>query len=561
MKKFFYPGKYDAVPLIGGKGENLLKLSQKCHVPSWIAVPAECFNNFLETSSLTEKIQRKIDAFSGSEKAKLAKDIQEMIIAEDLSKVMLKEINEVVEQQFKDVFISVRSSAADEDSATHSFAGIHESFLFIKGPESIADNIKKVWASGYQERALAYRLDNQLPLHPVPMGVILQKMVDGVSSGVVFTADPNTGNPHELVISTLYGAGEGLVSGGLEADLIEYDKTTEEWQETIGKKETKFIFDEEVGEGLKKGVVKQDEQDKLAISQEQIKQLAATSLEIEKNFGVPQDIEFCFDEERKLYILQTRPITTIQEYGPAAGNRMIWDNSNIIESYSGVTSPMTFSFIRKAYTIVYHCFSQVMGISPEKVQSHQQVFENMLGIFRGQVYYNIVNWYRLVHLFPGFNYNKGFMESMMGLREKIDLEEDDSKKPSAFSRYFVELPALFKLVLRSTWNFWTIRSKVAAFDQHFKKHYRKWEVMDFNKMSPHELMRLYYQMEKALLWNWKTPIINDFFVMIFYGTLKKRCISWCQDESGSLQNDLICGEGGIESTEPTKMLMKHFIGC
>ena len=79
--------------------------------------------------------------------------------------------------------------------------------------------------------------------------------------------------------------------------------------------------------------------------------------------------------------------------------------------------------------------------------------------------------------------------------------------------------------------------------------------MDFRAMPPHELAALYREMEEKLLWEWKAPIINDFFVMIFYGTLKKLCVSWCGDESGSLQNDLICGEGGIESTEPTKMLL------
>src|SRR4051812_9303945 len=79
--------------------------------------------------------------------------------------------------------------------------------------------------------------------------------------------------------------------------------------------------------------------------------------------------------------------------------------------------------------------------------------------------------------------------------------------------------------------------------------------MDFRAMPPHELAVLYREMEEKLLWEWKAPIINDFFVMIFYGTLKKLCLSWCGDDSGSLQNDLICGEGGIESTEPTKMLL------
>ena len=248
-------------------------------------------------------------------------------------------------------------------------------------------------------------------------------------------------------------------------------------------------------------------------------------------------------------------MTTVEEIGPAAGNGLIWDNSNIIESYSGVTSPMTFSFIRRAYSIVYHCFAEVMGIDARTVRANREVFENMLGLFRGQVYYNLFNWYRLVRLFPGFNYNKSFMESMMGVREPARADAAPPAAASGLRRYTVELPALLRLVGRSVRNFFHIRRIVADFQAHFREHYERWSAMDLRAMPPHELAVLYREMEEKLLWEWKAPIINDFFVMVFYGTLKKLCVSWCGDDSGSLQNDLICGEGGIESTEPTKMLL------
>ena len=277
---------------------------------------------------------------------------------------------------------------------------------------------------------------------------------------------------------------------------------------------------------------------------------------VERHYRRPQDLEFAVDAEGRPFLLQARPVTTVEELGPAAGNRLIWDNSNIIESYSGVTSPMTFSFIRRAYSIVYHCFAEVMGIDARTVKANREVFENMLGLFRGQVYYNLFNWYRLVRLFPGFNYNKSFMESMMGVREAARMEEDEEPKAvSGLARYTVELPALLRLVGRSARNFLRIRRIVADFQAYFREHYERWSAMDFRAMPPHELAALYREMEEKLLWEWKAPIINDFFVMVFYGTLKKLCVSWCGDESGSLQNDLICGEGGIESTEPTKMLL------
>ena len=143
----------------------------------------------------------------------------------------------------------------------------------------------------------------------------------------------------------------------------------------------------------------------------------------------------------------------------------------------------------------------------------------------------------------------------MGVREPARADAAPPAPASGLQRYTVELPALLRLVGRSARNFFHIRRIVADFQAHFRAHYERWSAMDFRAMPPHELAALYREMEEKLLWEWKAPIINDFFVMIFYGTLKKLCVSWCGDESGSLQNDLICGEGGIESTEPTKMLL------
>lgn len=144
----------------------------------------------------------------------------------------------------------------------------------------------------------------------------------------------------------------------------------------------------------------------------------------------------------------------------------------------------------------------------------------------------------------------------MDVKEKTALDEKEKTKVSFFQKYFVEFPKIIKLLVRSLINFYRIETLVKEFEEHFNQHYQRWAAIDFKKLPPHELMQIYRDMEEKLLWNWKTPIINDFYVMIFYGSLKRRCTYWCRDESGSLQNDLICGEGNIESTKPTKLLME-----
>jgi pyruvate,water dikinase len=539
-------------PILGGKAANLARLEALgLPVPPWYAITTDAFERAL--APLRERIAGRL---RDGDLAAVSSEIRAWVLALDLPPGLEEEIAAAQAARIggDGAFVAVRSSAAGEDAAGESFAGLHDSFLFVRGRREILDAVRKVWASAYNERALAYRRAKGIPLDAIAVAVAVQRMVEARTSGVLFTADPTTGSVHEVVISSLWGAGEGLVSAGLDADTFVIDKGSLEIVETVAPKTEQFVLDRAAGGGLIRLPVPEGLQRRSSLSRDEILSLARLGLAVELHHRRPQDVEFAVDAEGRPFLVQARPVTTVEELGPAAGNRLLWESSNIIESYSGVTSPMTFSFIRRAYAIVYHCFAEVMGIDARTVRANREVFESMLGLFRGQVYYNLRNWYRLVRLFPGFNYNKRFMESMMGVREEAGGEEPVAAI-SGLRRYTVELPALLRLVGRSARNFLRIRRLVGDFQKYFREHYERWSAMDFRSMPPHELAALYREMEDQLLWEWQAPIINDFFVMVFYGTLKKLCVSWCGDEPGSLQNDLLCGEGGIESTEPTKMLL------
>jgi phosphohistidine swiveling domain-containing protein len=523
--------------ILGGKAANLARLeAMGLSIPPWYAITTRAFREAVQGIELADDIRSRIaNVPIPPELEREVERAHALRIPED------------------DAYVAVRSSAAGEDAAGESFAGLHDSFLYIKGWDRLFDAIRRVWASAYNERALAYRRAKGIPLDRIAVAVVVQRMVDAHAAGVLFTANPNDGNVYEAVVSSLWGAGEGLVSVGLDADTFTVDKETLEIRERIAAKTERMVLNEAAGGGLLRTEVPPEMRDSPSLTHDQVRELVKAGLDLESRFRRPQDIEFAVDRAGKLFLLQARPVTTVEELGPAAGHRLLWDNSNIIESYSGVTSPMTFSFIRRAYSIVYHCFAEVMGIDAPTVRANRDVFDNMLGLFRGQVYYNLFNWYRLVRLFPGFNYNKAFMESMMGVREGL---QEEPAPVTGVQRYTRELPALLRLVGRSTLNFLNIRRIVSDFQAHFREHYDRWSALDFNAMPPHELGALYREMEDKLLWQWKAPIINDFIVMVFYGTLKKLCANWCGDEAGSLQNDLIVGEGGIESTEPTRMLLR-----
>lgn len=543
-------------PAVGGKAMNLARLRAIIDsIPSWYVITTHAFRAFLQECNLAERINQRLADLREDDVAAAGREIRGWLTEPDLPERLRLAILELHgELLHANAWVAVRSSAVGEDAVDRSFAGLHDSFLFIRRPTELLDHVQKVWASAFNERALSYRLKHDLPLHDIAVAVVVQQMVEPSVSGVMFTADPVAHQPYRIVINSVFGAGEGLVSAGFEADAYRVDKRHMEIESELALK-TRQLMLNDTGSGLQEEDVPRASQTDSSLKVDQVTKLARLGVLIENHFRRPQDIEFVIDWDDHIYILQSRPITGLPEYGPAAGNRQVWDNSNIIESYSGVTTPMTFSFIRRAYTIVYHCFAEVMGIPDQVVRDNQPVFENMLGLIRGQVYYNLPNWYRLVRLFPGYHYNKSFMESMMGVSEPLDLEEDNELHPSFRRKWLVELPNLLALVVRVGGHFRRIDRLVGDFQTYFDHHYDRWARRSFHRQPLHELMQIYRQMEDTLLWHWKPPIINDFYVMVYYGVLKQLCQRWCGDQTGSLQNGLLCGEGGIVSTEPTRQLI------
>ena len=522
--RWIWLGDGTAPPGLGGKGENLARLAALGHpVPPFFTIGSTAFEEMLAAAGLEPWVAGLGDRiFADGELARESAALVARIRETPIPTRVADAIRDAFRRRLPGgALVAVRSSAADEDSAGGSFAGLHDSFLFVRGEDDVIDAVRRVWASAFGERALAYRVSRRLPLGGIRMAIVVQEMIDATSSGVVFTANPNDGDPHEIVVSALFGAGEGLVSVGLPADTFVVSKGSFEIASTIADKDERIVFDSAAGRGVLREAVPTELRTRPSLSGEQLRELANRGVAVERAYGRPQDLEFAFNATGSLFLLQTRPITTVNGYGPAAGNGLLWDNSNIVESFSGVTSPMTFSFIRRAYAVVYDCFAEVMGVPAETIRESRPVFENMLGLIRGRVYYNLRSWYRLVRLFPGFEANRGFMESMMGVRE---LDGRSGHPAPGFLRPPV--------VRRGSGAGPTLRPVDRQLPPDPKAGRR---VRDgISRPLPHlerprlprpfrrtELAAVWRDMERDVLARWKAPIINDFFVMIFYGLLKK----------------------------------------
>ena len=546
--------------LIGGKGMGLEALKKGgLNVPPFIILDITIFEEFTRDieHQIKEIIQRRsLDHIKELEKSE--QELKQLVLSTDFSSALKNKILNIIKAEssfnLDHSYFSVRSSAVDEDGSDFSFAGQMDSFLYVKGENNLFEKIKGCYASSFSARVLSYRHQNKLELLNIKMAVIVQKMIFGEVSGVLFTANPLTNNPDEMVVSATWGIGEGVVSGVLNCDNWVISNNATVNKEEIVKKEQMITFNEETKQSTITIDVPEEKSSVACLGDNQVTELYYLGKKIESEQGkIPQDIEWTYENE-SCYVLQTRPITTLKGINRNF-EKTIWDNSNIVESYSGVTSPLTFSFASYAYDQVYRQFYNLMGTSMERINEMGSIFATMLGNIDGRIYYNLTNWYKTLKLLPGYNFNREFMESMMGVKDSGDVEKKEGEL-SFYRRYFIELPTLFRGIFLIIKQFMVIDTSIKAFYQNFETT-KNWAThKPFDDLSEVELVNIYRGLQRDLLGNWKTPIVNDFFTMIFYGVLKKLIISWKIDETGSIQNDLLCAQGDLESTKPTKDLIK-----
>jgi pyruvate,water dikinase len=506
---------------IGGKAKNLFNLEEiGINVPRFIVLPQEVLMSLLPQEILH------------SEHKTITDFIQQINIPQNITA-------DIISNFPGTKYFAVRSSAADEDQVDFSFAGQFESYLFVT-KENLADKIKSVWCSLFAERVLAYYKNNNLN-HRSSIAVIIQEMIDAEAAGVVFGINPINGNKNEKWISAVFGLGEGLVSGELNADhfIIKNGIITTQ----LANKTHQIVMGSSSAGGTKQTEVVKEKQDLPALTHAQIIELENILNLLCKEFGTPQDVEFAVKDD-KLFILQARPITTLHKLNDQTGARIVWDNSNIIESYPGVTTPLTFSFIRDSYESAYKLFCGYMGVSQSVIKQNERVFANTLGLINGRVYYNLKTWYHMLAMVPGYSINARFMESMMGVKERFDIPESYRLSKGVAWRQII------KMLVNMYRRFLSLSQERKNFTDLLNKTISAYKKINFAEKKAEELMQLYLAFEKTLLNEWKAPLLNDFFAMIGYGMLQKRCKKYAISENPNIHNDLLCGSSDIISTQP-----------
>jgi len=301
--------------IVGGKAANLGELAriEGIQVPDGFCVSTEPFKRIISDSSVNELLDQLslLKVEDRNKIAGLSTEIRSVIEAIPILQDIIEDIARRLEENKA---YAVRSSATAEDLPTASFAGQQDTYLNVIGREEILKHVSKCWASLFTERAIIYRIQNGIDHRKVFMCVVVQKMVFPQAAGILFTADPVTSSRKLLSIDASFGLGEAMVSGLVNPDI---------YKVSDGKIVDKKISTKKLAiHALKVGGTKEQEiepemQNRQALTDEQILQLAKMGRRIEEHFGNPQDIEWCLVDDTRLpdgqafYIVQSRPITTL----------------------------------------------------------------------------------------------------------------------------------------------------------------------------------------------------------------------------------------------------------
>jgi phosphohistidine swiveling domain-containing protein len=310
--------KSDDLEVVGGKGRSLSTLSNAGYnVPGGFHVTIEAYRNYIRDNNLQASILRLARPAVVEGRASFAKssDKIQALFDKPLPDELVAEITSAYDSLDGKPAVAVRSSANAEDLPGLSFAGQQETFLNVRGASAVVDAVKKCWASLWTPQAISYRHQNGIDTvgedqNSVAMAVVVQIMVPSEVSGILFTANPATGERGELIVNASFGLGEAVVSGQVTPDTYIIDKQTLNVKETvIGPKEQQIIYDGDAGTKL--ADVGADERSASSLSEVMLSELAKTAMKIEGLFqGQPQDIEWAFCDGR-LHLLQSRPITNL----------------------------------------------------------------------------------------------------------------------------------------------------------------------------------------------------------------------------------------------------------
>lgn len=425
------------------------------------------------------------------------------------------EVKDFIKFQFKNTkLFSVRSSSSVEDGINASFAGQFSTYLSVE-KDKITKYINKCFEYKKDNKVQDYCSANKINIDNMYMNIIVQEMIEADYSGVIFTANPQ-GILNEAVIVIGEGVGNNVVDNKVDTTSYYYNLSDNKYYyETQGNSK---VLDYTI-----------------------IDELIEVSRKIEAIFGSYLDIEFAI-KNKNIYILQSRPITTIRE----DHKKIVLDNSNIVESYPKITLPLTESFIKESYYKVFRSLLTRLSREKKTVEQNDEILRNMLNVANGRVYYRISSWYDIILFLP---FNKKIIpvwQEMMGITEK-EVISNLGKKVDKLT-YLKVTYSFINLIITSPKKMNNLNE---YFDNMIGDIYTKLKKCNKNN----DLIKIYKDLEEDIIKRWDITLVNDMYSFIFTGLLKFQLKKKKVKDYEAKTNMLISNISNLESMKPIEELI------
>jgi len=297
---------------VGGKAFALAQMAHEgLPIPKTIGISTQAYNDFMDgtglrTQVLMEYYRKSFDQMRWEEMWDCSLRIQNMFARTPIPATLAGALKKEIVKSFDNKPVAVRSSAVGEDSAKTSFAGLHESYLNVRGPKEVLEHIKHVWASTWSDAALLYRKEIGLDVEDSSMAVVIQELVHGQESGVIFGRSPV--DRSKAVVEAVYGLNQGLVDGTVEPDRWMIDLDSEMIVSHTPAQRYKAIVP--ASRGVKIIRLPAGKREKPPLTKRKVNNLFKVEKRLAKLFGSDQDVEWTYDHS-KLCLLQSRPITAM----------------------------------------------------------------------------------------------------------------------------------------------------------------------------------------------------------------------------------------------------------
>jgi pyruvate,water dikinase len=416
----------------------------------------------------------------------------------------------------------VRSSAVGEDGAQASYAGLMDSVLGVTTRDQLEAAVRRVWASRWSARALAYE---QTHGALGSIAVIVQRQIDPAFAGVLFTRSPEPGQGEAMLCEYCAGLADKLVAGEITPARMRIDRDRIAIVDTV------------------------DAAASARPSDRSIRDLAQAALAAERLFGGPQDIEFAIDRDGKVWLVQARPITTPVS---ALSRRVVWSNANVNENFPDPISPLLYSVVGPGYGAYFRNLGRAFGLSRARLERMRGDLAGIVGVHAGRLYYNLTAIHAVLREAP-------FGDRLCAWFDDFTGAADPARSPVVRHRSFVrsarDAAELLWIAMRTTWQYIFVERRVRAFEARVDAYATSSSPERLAKLDTIELRDLLRGFVDIRMRRWTEASLADAAAMVCYGVLKALVAKAVDDDAATgLHNDLLKGLSGLKSAEPVEAL-------